>query len=299
MRVRKPSGSAVSASVDLIAVSVVVPVYRQWDLIPDLLAALAAQDLPAERIEIVLVDDDALAPTPTLPPEIRIVQGLGHGSYAARNAGARAARGARLVFTDADCRPHPGWLAAFLDAARAVPESLLAGPVTPIPAGQGVPNRWEVFDIVRGIPQLRYISHGYAATANLSVSAAAFHALGGFDDVRRSGGDAEFCRRARRAGHALQFVPEAVVDHLVRADLVSLARKARRVTGGQVASGTARHRLIWILRTLAPPLREITIYARSSHLRRWRLQAAGVRLRLWSVELAEMARLLAGKPPER
>lgn len=299
MPARKPTAPTVSSSTGPVAVSVVVPVYRHWDLIPDLLAALAEQDLRAGRIEIVLVNDHASVPAPDLPPEIRVVQGPGQGSYAARNAGARAAQGRRLAFTDADCRPQPGWLTAFVDAARAAPESLLAGPVVPTPAGPGTPNRWEVFDIVRGIPQIRYVAHGYAATANLSVPTAAFHALGGFDGVRRSGGDAEFCRRARRKGYSLRFVPEAVVDHLARADLESLAQKARRVKGGQVASGPAWHRLTWMLRTLAPPLREIAIFARSSHPRRWRLLAVGVRLRLWGVELAEMARLLTGKPPER
>ena len=296
---RLPASGPAASPAGPVVVSVVVPVYRHWDLIPDLLAALAAQDLGAERIEVVLVDDGASVPAPVPPPGIRIVRGPGRGSYAARNAGARAARGTRLVFTDADCRPRPGWLSAFLRADRAAPGHLLAGPVTSVPAGPGRPNRWEIFDIVRGIPQGRYVAHGYAATANLSVPAAAFHALGGFDGARRSGGDAEFCRRARRAGHGLRLVPDAVVEHLARADLASLAQKARRVTGGQVASGTAGRRLAWMLRTLAPPLREMAIYARADHPRRWRLQAAGVRLRLWGVEIAETARLLAGKPPER
>jgi GT2 family glycosyltransferase len=279
------------------AFSVVVPVYRQWDLVPDLLVALAAQDLALHAAEVILVDDapGEKRPALTLPPGIRVVPGPGRGSYAARNAGVEEARGAWLLFTDADCRPRPGWLAAY--AAAAVPETLLAGPVRMI--GSDRPGPCEVFDLVRGIPQERYVRHGYAATANLAVPAAAFRALGGFDAARRSGGDAEFCRRAMRAGHGLRFVPEAGVDHLARATWGELTRKARRVKGGQVGAGPTSRRLTWAVRSLAPPVREMAHFLAAPHGLGRRVTACAVRMRLWGVELEEVARLLAGGKPER
>ena len=96
-------------------VSVIVPVFRHWDLVPALLDALAAQVPGAGPFEILLVDNDAGAPPPALalPGNARLLACAAPGSYAARNAGAAEARGAWLVFTDADCRPDPGWLAAF------------------------------------------------------------------------------------------------------------------------------------------------------------------------------------------
>ena len=60
------------------------------------------------------------------------------------------------------------------------------------------PGLWEIYDALRGIPQARYVAHGYATTANLSVPKAKFETLSGFDPSRLSGGAAEFCRRARR-----------------------------------------------------------------------------------------------------
>ena len=85
--------------------SVVVPVYRDWEAVPGLLAALAAQTLAA--FEILLVDNGsgsgAEAPPLALPPEARLVACATPGSYAARNAGAAVAAGDWLVFTDADC----------------------------------------------------------------------------------------------------------------------------------------------------------------------------------------------------
>lgn len=182
--------------------SIIVPVYRQWELVPDLLGALGAQAPVRGGFEAILVDNDpgadpgAAAP-PALAPFARIMPCARPGSYAARNLGAGAARGRWLVFTDADCLPEPGWLAAFAGEIAIGEAGLLAGPVRL--RGATPPNACEIYDIVRGIPQARYVARGYAATANLAVPRPVFESLGGFDPARFSGGDAEFCRRAGRA----------------------------------------------------------------------------------------------------
>ncbi|WP_101341188.1 glycosyltransferase family 2 protein [Cereibacter azotoformans] len=283
-------------------ISVIIPIYQQWDFLPDLIAALAAQEFPLRSwAEVLLIDNDPAdpAPRPALPDWIRLLPCPTPGSYAARNMGAAMARGRLLVFTDADCRPHPGWLSALHAAAEnRDPGGLLAGLVTmPVPKGASV---WQIFDAVRGIPQASFVSRGYAATANLAMSRTLFEILGGFDARRLSGGDAEFCRRAGRQGHTLTLVPGATVDHLARDSFTALALKARRIKGGQVASGPLRRRIFWTLRSLVPPLREAGHYLRSEHALRHRLIATGVRVLLWGVELHEITRLLlTRRPPER
>ncbi len=143
------------------------------------------------------------------------------------------------------------------------------------------------------------MARGYATTANLALPAALFRELGGFDPERRSGGDAAFCRRAGAAGHRLALVPGAVVHHPCRTSWEALATKARRIKGGQIRAGPLPRRAAWVLRTLAPPLRDSAHYLASPHPARRRLQAVGVRFRLWGVELAETARLALGGTPER
>lgn len=283
-------------------ISVIVPVYRHWELVPDLVAALGAQTLAAAAFETILVDNAPDEPRPALDPlpGVRVIPCAAPGSYAARNAGIAAARGGLLAFTDADCRPEPGWLAA-LDAAARAPATagrLLAGPVRLTGAG-APPNPYEVYDLIRGIPQERYVRHGYAATANLAVPAEVFAAVGGFDARRRSGGDAAFCRRALMAGRRLAFVPGAVVAHPVRGDWEALAVKARRVKGGQITGGGLGWRLMWLVRTLTPPLRATRRLLAAPRPWAERRAALGVLYRLWGVELAETARLLAGGAPER
>lgn len=285
-------------------ISVIVPVFRHWELVPGLLAALAAQDMAAAAFEIVLVDNDpGTAPPPlALPSNARLLPCPEPGSYAARNAGAAIARGETLVFTDADCRPLPGWLAALAEAAEATPALLLAGPVAmePAPAtADGRINPYAAYDRIRGIPQALYVAHGYGATANLAVPRAVFAALGGFDAGRFSGGDAAFCRRAGRAGHGIRLVEAAVVRHPVRDSWAALATKARRVKGGQITAGTARSRATWLLRSLTPPLRATMRFLRAEAPWPERRAAVGVLYRLWGAELAEITRLLAGGRPER
>jgi GT2 family glycosyltransferase len=279
--------------------SVVVPVFRHWTELPALLACLAAQTLPAAEVEILIVDNGPAADRPALalPANARVLTCPEPGSYAARNRGAAAARGRLLAFTDADCPPEPGWLAAMAAVAERLPGWLLAGPVRMV-AGPA-PNRFEVYDRIRGIPQERYVRQGYATTANLVVPQPVFAAVGGFDATRFSGGDADLCRRARRAGHGVVLVADAVVEHPCRATWDELATKARRVKGGQITGGAPRLRAQWALRTLTPPLRASARFLRADRPLGERLTALGVLYRLWLTELAEMARLAVGGRPER
>ena len=281
--------------------SVIVPVYRDGGRLSGVLQALAEQDA---EFELIVVDNDpegadALQALPDLPFPARLIGCMRPGSYAARNAGAAVARGTYLLFTDADCRPSRGWLAAMARALEAQPGILLAGPVLLEPGPD--PSPWAIFDTVRGIPQAAFIRRGYAATANMACAHALFSWLGGFAEDRLSGGDAEFCRRARRQGVGLQLVPDAPVHHPARATRAELATKARRIKGGQVATGPRLRRVVWTLRSLVPPLREMAAYLRSPYPWRWRLVACQVRLKLWGVELTELIRLLVlrGQPERR
>lgn len=265
---------------------------------PDLLAGLSAQTLPQAGFETILVNNDPETPPPPLglPANTRILPCATPGSYAARNAGAAAARGQTLAFTDADCRPAPGWLAALAEARD--DKTLLAGPVEITPAGDP-PNRYELYDRIRGIPQARYVSRGYAATANLAVPAETFAAVGGFNPARFSGGDAEFCRAAGALDHPIRFVPGATVHHPARTTWAEIATKARRVKGGQIMNGSRRRRAAWLARTLTPPLIATKRFLTCPHPWGQRLAALRVLYALWMVELAETARVLSGGTRER
>lgn len=277
-------------------VSVIVPVYRHWSRVPELLDALDRQTMARDQFEVILVNNGP-EPVPELPDSIRLLSCPRAGSYAARNLGAQNARGTWLAFTDADCAPDARWLAAIVEGMNQR-DAILAGRVVMSVSGRA--NWWSSYDAVRGIPQERYVRRGYAATANLALSNAAFTRLGGFDSARLSGGDAEFCRRAARLGLPILYSDAATVAHPARRSWEDVAIKARRIRGGQVRNGSAPRRIAWIILSFAPPLRDALRLARSTgHAPRDRARAALVRLALWPVELWETLRLLAGRPPER
>lgn len=289
------------------AFSVIVPVYEQWSLVPTLLDALGRQTFREvagdESFELILVDNGSRdRVVPALPAWARVFDCEVPGSYAARNLGIDAARRDWLVFTDADCRPAPDWLQriAGVLAAQEDEEVLVAGAIRMTAQDDRVLNPYQIYDLVKGIPQDWYVSRGYATTANLCVPRRAFERVGSFDASRFSGGDAEFCQRALAFGYRLAYAPEAVVEHPARDSWQALETKARRVKGGQLAAGSLRRRAMYFLRSFTPPVIAVTRFLRQSHLpRKFRCIAVLVQLRIWVTDMHEALRLGLGARPER
>ncbi len=106
-------------------ISVVIPTHNRLDVLPEVLAALAAQQ-DAPEFEILVVDDGstdgtaawlAERPPGIRPPGIRTWRQDNQGPAAARNFGVRQARGHRVAFLGDDTVPSPRWLAAHHRAA--------------------------------------------------------------------------------------------------------------------------------------------------------------------------------------
>lgn len=137
------------------------------------------------------------------------------GPGTGRNAGVDAASGAVIAFTDADCQPTSGWIAALLEAMEGA--DLVTGPVLPDPR---IPrSHWARTIAVTG-PSPLY------PTANLAVRRDEFIRAGGFEDwVTGEGGgeapshpygeDTVLAWKLRRAGARPGFAPGAIVFHAV------------------------------------------------------------------------------------
>ena len=284
-------------------ISVVVPVYEHWHLVPGLLARLAAQTLPQNEFEVLLVDNGSsrFDPPDTLPINARVLHWPTPGSYSARNHGLKQADGKWIAFTDADCLPQAGWLKHIKREAEAcgARPTVLAGAIHMLRSSDE-PNAYEMYDLVKGIPQDWYVSRGYATTANLAVPAALLTSLNGFDAARYSGADAAFCRKAVASGASLRYLPDAVVEHPARSSWQALATKARRIKGGQLTGGTRRQRAHWLLRTFTPP---VIAFWRFMHTPdqplQYRLTAVAVQFRIWVLEMGEAIRLVARGAAER
>lgn len=284
---------------EALRVSVVVPVYNQWDRVPVLLEAIAAQTFPP--FEVLLVDNGSshVPPDDDDPDFVRRLECRVPGSYAARNVGLAEARGQVIFFTDADCRPEPGWIEAALQALRQQGGAALVAGAIRVEAEDRT-NLVALYDSLTGMPQQAYVRKGYGITANLVVPRAVADVVGNFDETRFSGGDADFCRRAARAGYRVRYCEAAAVVHPARTKFEELATKMRRVKGGQLRSGSFPRRCFYLLRSFLPPFRGIfSIILADGIGGRERFGMAGIVLRLWLVEMRETVRLLMGAAPER
>ena len=142
--VASPDGLATPTATATLDLSVVMPTYRRPDLLARCLGALLAQTLPADRFEVIVVDDgqedrcreqvERIAAKPGAPAIPYLRAASGRGPAVARNAGWRAATAPLVAFTDDDTLPDPQWLARGLAAMQAHPDWVAAAGQVRVPS---------------------------------------------------------------------------------------------------------------------------------------------------------------------
>jgi len=206
----------------LLWVSVIIPTRERTAPLAECLRALAAQTYPRAGFEILIVDDGSdaadAAAIEALAAEwgARSLRQPPSGPAEARNLGAGQAQGVYLAFTDDDCCPAPGWLAALVAALEAHPGAAAGGPImnalphNPYAAASQALVTY-IYSYYNRDPQ-----HAVFLTSNnLAFPAEVFNALGGFDCTLHlaAGEDRDLCDRWTLNQHRLIYVPAAVVAH--------------------------------------------------------------------------------------
>ena len=216
--------------------SVIIPTYADWTGLALCLEALRSQSLPQAEFEIIVGNNNPDAEVPedfVTPTNCKLVSQSKPGSYAARNIAVASSAASVLFFTDSDCIPHRDWIAQGL--ARIAEQSevqRLGGLVEIFPASA----RWTIaerYDQIFHLRQREYVQKGYAATANLIVTRAAFQRVGPFNEDLLSSGDKEWNLRADQLGLKIELAAEAVVRHPARNSFHALAKKRARVAQGR------------------------------------------------------------------
>jgi len=236
------------------AVSVIIPVYRDWARLALCLDALERQTLPAGAFEIILANNepDGQCPIERLPANARVVHEPRPGSYAARNTAIAAAAGRILAFTDSDCVPDPQWLDRGLRLLEAEPGTRVTGPI-PVFREPGSSYLAFVYDFHTAFKQVQAVAKGTCATANLIVAREVFDRVGAFDAALVSGGDTQWGERAHRAGVPIRYDDNVLVRHPARRTLSEIIRKKRRVAGSE-AQRKAYPTFWYVLFKLLPPI---------------------------------------------
>ena len=198
-------------------VSVVVPTRDRPEALQRCLAALTAQSL-GDRLEVVVVDDgsrasDEVAAVVARHPGARLVRRTGAGPAAARNAGARAAHGSLLCFTDDDCEAQPDWAQRLAEALQEGADA--AAGTTRLTRSGPLADAFElIVEAPAAVPPGNGSELSFAASNNLACTRTAFEATP-FDESypHAAGEDRDWCARLLAGGFVLRSAPAAGVLH--------------------------------------------------------------------------------------
>jgi glycosyltransferase involved in cell wall biosynthesis len=233
----------------LMNTSIVVPTRDRPEKLERCLAALGGE------CEIVVVDDGSSERE--LVKEIvdaagaRLVRLDGAGPAAARNAGARAASGEMVCFTDDDCEAEAGWAGELAAPILAGEAESAAGRTVVAGDASAADRAWQAIadHLQRSAAEPGSASPGFAPTCNLACSRSLLEELP-FDESfpAAAGEDRDWAARAAARGAAPCFVPDAVVVHRPELTASSFLRQQYRY-----GRGAARYRATATDRELGAP----------------------------------------------
>jgi glycosyltransferase involved in cell wall biosynthesis len=283
-----------------VKVSVIVPHYNDLAALDVCLEKLEQQSFPREDFEIIVADNGTPqrgALEAVVRDRARLIVVDERGAGPARNGGVAAARGQILAFTDSDCVPEPGWLAAGVAALSRY--DFVGGRVKVLVADRTRMTATEAFERVFAFDFKTYITRkGFTGSGNLFCPRAVFSRVGEF----RAGvsEDVDWSHRAGSAGFRLGYEPSAIVGHPARRTWPELVGKWSRVNAEmfRLSATTRGGALAWFLKSCLLPASALAhspriLFSRELDNVGQRMAALGVlyRLRLW--RLSDSLRLLA------
>ena len=195
-------------------ISIIIPAYNATQTIEGCIRALQRQ-ATAEAIEIIVVDDASTDDTAAVAAAAgaRVVSQGKLGKSGSRNAGARAAQGEILLFTDADCEALPDWVEQMIAPFRQDPavvgvKGAYYSRQTKLVARFTQVEVEERYDRMRKLPTINFIDT-YAAAYKRDI----FLENGGFDTTLPEVEDQDLSFRLAAKGYKMVFAPEARVYH--------------------------------------------------------------------------------------
>jgi glycosyltransferase involved in cell wall biosynthesis len=230
---------------------VIIPFYNAATTVECCVRSLLNQDYPVEDFEIIAIDnnspDDSASRVQRFE-RVRLLQERRQGSYAARNTGVQASNGEILAFTDADCIPDSGWLAAIEKRMQLEQVQVMLGPRTYPAARMRLISSYDdakvEYILNRGDARAYF---GF--TNNMAVRRNAFDRGGPFELVDR-GGDSIFVRTLAVAygPNAIVWEPAMRVCHLEVQCLTDYFRKNLTYARSRQRTrdfGECRHLNVW------------------------------------------------------
>jgi len=207
-------------------ISVVVPAHNAAETLEPCLEALESQTLDRSQYEVIVVNDGSADTTAEIARRHQsiLLSQPRKGPASARNLGARHARGAIVLFTDADCVPSRGWIEA-MSAPLSDDEVVGVGGVIRTHQRELVPRFIQLefddrFEKLAKEPSIDFI-----CTATGGFRKDVLLESGAFREDLLGAEDAELSFRLASAGHKMVFAPQAIVYHRHPESLLEYARR--------------------------------------------------------------------------
>jgi GT2 family glycosyltransferase len=203
-------------------VSVVIPCFKRKEWLQEQIALIRAQDYPADRFEIIMVDNGSRDGTfewlqeeatkgPVRLTCIENTTQFRSPEGGSRNLGLTLARGEIVGFTDSDCLVEPNWISNAVRHFSTGIGIVCGRTVAPEDKDTGLLSRIKVVD-----------EETYFDTCNIFYRKEAIDKVGGFArDVPNygfhpAGEDTDLGLRVKQAGYRSYFADDVVVAHRVR-----------------------------------------------------------------------------------
>jgi glycosyltransferase involved in cell wall biosynthesis len=237
--------------------SVVVPVRNGERTLDACLRSLVAQEYPADRHEILVVDNGSTDRTPEVidsHPVRRILE-PSRGVSNARNRGIREAQGEIVAFIDGDCVATPTWLREIVEPFSDPEVGCVAGELHHVESSTAAQRqatrllgRWQQFAFSSKPP--------YAITANAAFRRQVFNQIGPFDPRMTRAQDVEIgLRFHQQSPLRLAYSAGAIARHQHRPTQLGFFRQQLGWAYGAGLVG-AKHRAVLGHRG-EPRLREV------------------------------------------
>lgn len=247
----------------MLRISIVIATYNRGAKLVRTLDSLAAQTLPPDEWEAVVVDNNSSDDTPARFAEfaaahpglnLRMVEEKRQGVSWATNKGISEAAGEIIAFVDDDEEVNPGFAAAYVDFFDRHPEIAFAGGKI-LPLYESSRPDWMSRFTERPIAGTvdkgtdeKPFGKGYPGGGNMAVRRWVFEKYGTFDtslgrtgDNPVGGQEKDFFRRLTAAGEQVWYVPGAVIHHIIPPEKLKM-KYFRRLSRGCGASERTRTR---------------------------------------------------------
>jgi glycosyltransferase involved in cell wall biosynthesis len=218
-------------------ISVVIATYNGETVLPKTLAALESLVLPNQGVEFIVVDNNSTDKSQSILTDyvgrlpLTVLFEARQGKSHAIHTGLSQAKGDLIVFADDDVIPDENWLLAYdSEAKEKVDFDVFLGQIRPFwtrkapkwlqrLADEGRACGCTAANLIEGEASVNWAKGANLCVRKKVLSEVSFRNdlwVAGKESV--GGEDTDFVKKAKDKGFALWFVPEACLQHIVRAN---------------------------------------------------------------------------------